>query len=119
MGNPKLAKILLFLADKTSAGTITWEETARPGVFQTSLSDYTIQLSQWENEVLPEDPDYMIQVRNTDGQIIDEARDEQLKEDMQEPFKIMHALYESARRVAMGVEQALDDIISGLQDKSL
>lgn len=66
--------------------------------------------------------DFLISIHNADGKLIDEVSDGDMNNDFNEvgitSFIIMRELYENARRVAMGVQVAIDEILNELGGKT-
>jgi hypothetical protein len=64
----------------------------------------------------------LISIHNADGKLIDEVSDGDMNNDFNEvgitSFIIMRELYENARRVAMGVQVAIDEILNELGGKT-
>jgi hypothetical protein len=57
------------------------------------------------------------QIFDADGALLEEVADPDLKDFLTDPFKVMRTIDETARRSAMGVEQALDRILGALGDE--
>ena len=96
MADDKIVRLVRLLLEKTKAGEIKWEETSKLNIFQCSLSNYTLLISR-----------QTLTVCNEVGDIIEEV-------DGQAPLKEgvrLSELFELARRDAMGVEKALDEIL--------
>jgi hypothetical protein len=96
---------------------VKWEETADEGVYQAAFPNYTIRLSsRWNGEM--EGLDYFMRLYNENGTLIEEISDEDFHAIDKDAgtYKFLAETYESARRIAMGVEQALDDLLRELDD---
>lgn len=115
MSYPKIAQLVNLLSKNTIAGTIIWEETNKTGVFQTSFPDYTVCLFPRQNRN-SEDDDIIIQVINSNGELVEEVSDVDLRSHLEDSYPLMKSMYEVARRQVMGVEQAIDSILKELHD---
>ena len=113
MSYPKMANLIYSLLRQTQNGQLKWDQTEKSEKFQASFPRYSVRLYMAQNNGF--DPDYMLQIINDFGDIVEEVADPELREVMENPFLTMKELYEMARRSAMGVEQALDDILKYLE----
>jgi hypothetical protein len=119
MNNPKVEAMVRRIKEKTSEGQLQWEETEAEGVYQTAFTSYSVQVSL-EDSREAQGTDVVLRIFNSEGKMIEEVRDPDLvgdKYDSPKAFKEMRELYDTARRYAMGVEQALDQILKDLDDK--
>jgi hypothetical protein len=105
MAYDKLVEFANLVYEKTKNGEITWEKTPQEGVFQTSFPKYSVMVRNhsFAGPVFSILDDY--------GEVIEElsyaaATNSGLDMDL---------LAELARRQAMGVEQALDELLSELK----
>lgn len=116
MSYEKVGKLIRSLHANTKAGSITWEETERHGTYQVSFPNYTIRLSNRVNPYNPYDgdTDYVIQIINGDGDVVDEVSDVDVKDIVDNSYNVMKDLHDMARRQAFGVEKALDEILNDL-----
>ncbi len=108
---PKIAQLVKRVHDQTQAGKIPWEETENDKVFQASFPTYTIRYSVRGD-------DYVLTIYNDQGSVVERVDDTNFAEDEVgfEPYPTMRETYESARRQALGVEKAIDDILHYLDD---
>jgi hypothetical protein len=105
---------------RTSDGCVDWEETEIEGIFQAAFPEYTVRLSvQSPDGHAPGSEDYMLSIFNTHGLKIEEVSDVDLAEDLVDSYEVMKHLYRAARRKAMGVDQALDSILSTLGEEDI
>jgi hypothetical protein len=112
---PKLEKLITRLHQRTMKGTIHWEETSKPGKFQTAFPGYTINIFTKPNFVSPDTMDYVLQIYNDAGNLVEEVADIDF-DDKGFGFNLMREMYETARRIASGTEQAIDTLLSNLGD---
>ena len=115
MSERKIARIVLRLAEKTLNDEIDWEESSVDNNYVATFSGYSISISE-EPGFDADSPDYVLNIRNEDGLVIESKTDVELKDYMSESFIKMKNLHQSARRKAMGVDDALDNILSQLDD---
>ncbi|MGE5270661.1 MAG: hypothetical protein ACM3JG_13420 [Thiohalocapsa sp.] len=117
----KYLQLLDRLIQKTDAGELAWEETAAGDAFQVSFPNYAVILSEAET---PTTIDYVVELVNADGRIIDrfsdvtlERTDPSSQRGGPRHFDRMKALFEVARRQALGVDKALDEILRELDNE--
>lgn len=112
----KAETFILRVCDKTAAGEITWEKTANEGLLQATVAKYVIRF--W-----PEGPDgsetYHISVRDANGSLLDSFNDEQFDAPGESQlegsmYRKMQAAYLKAKRQALGVDKALDELLKEL-----
>lgn len=115
MSYPKIAKlveVLLTQTAKGSLGSLQWAPTENSDMFQASFPRYSIRL--YPQSINSFDVDYVLQILNELGEIVEEVTDRDLKDVLESPYEKLRDLHESARRSAMGVESALDEILDFL-----
>lgn len=113
MSYPKIVKLIETLLSQTEAGTLQWAQTEKSEIFQASFPRYSIRIYP-QNDRSNLQPDYFLQILNEVGEIVEVVSDPDLRDVMDMPFTKMQNLYEGARRNAMGVESALDEILDFL-----
>lgn len=113
MSYPKIARLVEALLTQTESGSLQWSTTEKSDTFQASFPRYSVRLYPEETNNI--EFDYVLQILNDLGEIVEEVSDPDLIDVMQTPFTKMRNLHESARRSAMGVESALDDILNYLE----
>ena len=115
MSYPQMVYLMQKLYRRTDAGSVQWEETDIEGVFQAPFPEYTVCLSmQSPDGHVPGSEDYVLSILNARGLKIEEVSDVDLAEDLADSYEVIRHLYRAARRKAMGVDQALDSILSSL-----
>jgi hypothetical protein len=112
-------KVRLFvekLAQKTEEGKVSWERTADEGMFQAAFPNYTVQVFSRVNR--DETVDYVVQIRDEDGVVIEEATEEVLKVGKydRDTLELLAKMFRNARRKALGVDKAVDSILSVLTE---
>ena len=120
MPSTKLGKLVQLLVQRTDEQKITWEKTVDEEIFQVAFSDYILQLGfRPSND--PDQIDYYIRILNEDNKTVEEATDIDLQPEFggaQASYKTMDTLYKQVRRQAMGIDKALDSILSELEDRN-
>jgi hypothetical protein len=113
----KAAKIVDRLYQKTLKGSITWDETSDKNAFQANVGNYIVQvIKEYDGE--SEDWYSKVLLRSYDGNLIDEILPSHLREieSSERPdlrfWQIFDELHESARRYALGVDKAYDELLS-------
>lgn len=118
MSADRYQKIVDRLVSKTSDREIDWKETASTTIFQVSLSNYSIMLTE---EYRYEGAGFFNKITRTvrkfsvvspEGVEIDSFTDDDLPDGYAE---ITSELFRNARRQALGVDKALDEILSELE----
>jgi len=112
MANEKYQQIVDRLIDRTERHEIEWKEGVTSGVFQVSFPNYSLTLGQ--HDMVTGSFDYIISIIDAAGNVIDTFSDADLGGDY---YPRMGDLYQNARRQALGVDMALDEILDELDDK--
>ncbi len=112
----KRALLAERLFSKTKAGELNWQETADENVYQVAFPGYALHIGEREFE---DEPYIFIRLYNADGALMEDFDDGDLRNDVLPAgqasfYGMMLETYNSARRVAMGVERALDKILEEL-----
>lgn len=115
MSSERVANLLMALKKKTDLGELHWTETESRAVFQVSFASYSVRLYQDANPFDSDETDIVFQIINDSGDVVEEVRDTELSSWFEKPFVFMRDLYESARRRAMGVDDAIDEIMRSLK----
>ena len=116
MENDKAVKLITRLAEKTTAGEISWEELSEHS-YVTSVAGRQIVIYQHWNEFGPHsEPDYFLQLIGDTGEVVDSFSDYELRPQFEESFRVMGKLWKEARRDAKGITQILDDVLRELDD---
>jgi len=115
MADRKQWDFILKLYKRTNASKVDWRRTAEDGVFQASFPNYSVRILSRPSSDEPQ-LDYIVQVLDDDGTLVDEMADPDFVEliDPPESFHTMRDLYRMARRVAMGIDKALNSIMASL-----
>jgi len=120
MSYPQMVYLVQQLYRRTDDGRVEWEETEIEGVFQAAFPEHTVRLSMHLLDgYVPGSEDYVLSIFNTRGLKIEEVSDTDLAEDLADSYEVMKHLYRAARRKAMGVDQALNSILSALGEEDI
>mgnify|MGYP000198919873 CR=1 FL=1 len=117
MSYKKIINIIQKIHTKTNNDLIEWETTEESGIYQVSFSTYSIRISERQSYSTPEEHDFIIQIINNMGDIVEEVSDEDIASSLEKAYHIMKSTYELARRKAMGVDLALDTILDELENE--
>ena len=94
----------------TLSGKLDWVPTEKYDVFQTSFPNFSLR-------IYPQADDYVISIFNSEGVELESATDEELSNFLNESYSKMRSLHAAARGYSLGVEQALDEILTELDEK--
>lgn len=106
------------ICERTIAGKITWAKTPKPNMYQTTVGAYILRFSVTASHQEEGEDLYKLAIYNQDNEVVDSYDDESLTAQGGAPgiYKVMKAAHEYARRVAMGVDNALDQILDNLEN---
>jgi hypothetical protein len=110
MIDDRIVRLVQLLLEKTSAGEIRWEETPTSNTFQCSLSNYSVLISQTSFRDAP-GATQSLAVANEEGRIIEEVESGALGSN----DWLLRDLFALARRKALGVDKALDEMLHLLE----
>jgi hypothetical protein len=111
MGWEKLVRVLQSIDEATQAGNIPWEATSARDTFQASFRRYSVLISKhWHEEL--QDHYIVFSITNERGEVVEEIDQGQAS---QSDYNNMEGLFDAARRTAMGVEEALDELLQDLE----
>jgi hypothetical protein len=106
--NDKTIALIRVLHDRSTKNQIAWEKTGQPNAYQASLPKYSIVLR------LRKPGEVVLQLGNEEGDLIEEYSSELATSEID---MRMHETYEFARRRALGVDEALDEILKDFGEK--
>jgi hypothetical protein len=114
----RLWQLVRRLKDKTADGSVSWEPTPNKTTFQAAFPKFSVRIAEYAGE---NENDYEIRVYDEGGRLLERANDIEIARAIEalqgsEPFKTMKDLYTMARRQALGVEAALDELLSSLDE---
>ncbi len=112
---PEDKKLVTFaerVYEKTAKGELRWETTSDANAFAVSFPKYSVTI-----ERVPETEDtnesFMLRISNDRGQTIEEFTSWQAQ---RAGFDHLRELFDRARRIAMGLDEALDDLLEQLDE---
>lgn len=110
----KLITVITRLYAKTKANVVDWEPSEDANIFAVKFSDYTITIQRML--ATSETPEWFnLSISNSDGAVIQEMASTTAKNN---GFADVPDLFYRARRHAVNLSGALDDILKELDDLS-
>lgn len=113
MVSDKTVSLVQQVLARTQEGKLEWEETAQEGKYQVSFPKYTITISTRGTQD-PDVVDYVLGIHNQDGTLIDRVTDPELQDQVDGAYAMMSEIFNTARGQALGIEQALDELLNSL-----
>ena len=113
MASNKIGKFVELLYRKTIENTQRWGKTATANEFTTAFPNYSVTISPYVDDW--NSTSFRIFIYNSDGEMIDDITQGDVADQLKNPSDIFRELYEHARMQAMGVDAALDEMISDLE----
>jgi len=119
----KLIKISNALLTQTKQGRLTWTSTENLDVFEVNFPDYSIRiahrLDRRTTQTMGELGTYhKIEIYNNEGMPIEVATSDQMKHEgipeAENITEVLAELYGLAKEQALGVDSALDELLSRL-----
>jgi hypothetical protein len=107
MADPKFHALIHKLLERSREHKVEWEATAAAGVFQAAFPHYSVKVY---TEPGTHGEDYILQIADEQGQVIDEVRDTDFSDELDN----MRELFNYARSSGLGLDRALDSIIAAL-----
>jgi hypothetical protein len=117
MANDKYVRLVNRLVQLTREGSLTWESTVGMDTYQSSFPTYGVRI--WSDERDGGELDYVLQIVNSEGTVIDEIRDTSFAPGdfgQSSAFREMGDLFRLAKRKALGADEAIDRILKDLDD---
>lgn len=110
---------------KTSDGKVDWEETDNESWFVLNQGNYRLVLKQVPDYSYPDQPDYELEIYDVAAdRTIDTITNvtlrpvmDRLTEEGLSPFQLLVRTFAMARRAVLGVDDALETIILGLEEE--
>lgn len=116
MPDEKGRALVIRVCEKTANGEVPWERTPNAGVFQSSVGKYVFRL--WSQGQAGSET-YHLSLRDSNGDLLETFDDEQFDKpgDAQKDssfYKKMGDMFRIAKRQAMGVDKAIDELLDEL-----
>ena len=111
----KLFAIAQKLLSSTQAGKQNWEESVADATFITNMTKYSVTIEKIHgmNEQGSRVPGMILSLLNSEGKTLESLRAMQF--DLGDDYDLMEELFVAARRVALDVDRAIDDVLSELE----
>ena len=119
MSNARLAKMIYLLQQRTDEQKIVWENTVFEDVYQVAFPSHVVQVGHRipdPDSAFRDEEVYFIRILDEQHTMIEEATNVHLKDELENSYRTMENLYRSARGQAMGVDKAINSILSELQN---
>lgn len=118
MADRKLLTLVDRLHRKTLAGQVPWTETTSQNEYAANFSGLSLSIKTLFDPDWPDKPDYVVKILNTEGRLVEEFSNVELSTLVTDaephPYKLLEEIYRGARRIAMGVDNALDLLLNEL-----
>jgi hypothetical protein len=117
MVSEKLIQIVRRLLRLTQEGKLNWSEDPNSMSFTVSFPSYSLSISSEDDVFNPDNRSVFIKIYNSEGGLIEAVSDEEFPGDtfvkeQKTPYKVLYELHQNARRRAIGIDAALDSILS-------
>jgi len=109
-----MVELIKRLLASSAKGKVDWEPTVNEGVYQAAFADFSVQVRVRTGQL---SDDYGLQIYDREGRLMEDVWDTDLDSSSAGSANLerMRALYTVARRRALGVDEALDKILSELE----
>jgi hypothetical protein len=116
MDTKRLETLITKLHEKTMTEEVYWEKTSKEGLFMATFPGYSVRIATRQNMSQPDEVDYIFAIYDEQGALIERIDDIELQAANKEfkAYKILAEIYDKARRKALGVDKAIEVIISEL-----
>jgi hypothetical protein len=121
MTEEKLIQLVEKIESQTRAGNLNWEGTATDNEFQATLGNFVLRVARHVSS--DGSADFIINFVDKGGSDLESLSDIQLAKIARKAggygvnaYDLMESIFKNAKRTALGVEKALDDILSELDD---
>jgi hypothetical protein len=132
MADDKIVTLAKRIQERTKEGALRWEVTARENTFQVAFPESVVQISRWLDSRGREG--YALRILNAEGLVLEDITEHTLQDVLRQSMtahegflgepspemaarRIMEDIYTSARRIALGTDRALEDLIKRLGGK--
>jgi hypothetical protein len=107
MSTQKLAELVTRLIRLTDQDRIEWTLGPDERSVMAAFPSYGVSLREHGS-------DFVIDIYNQQGNIIESIRDPEVAPWIPNSFQLMRSMYASARRRALGIDQAIDTLLDEL-----
>jgi hypothetical protein len=123
MAMEKQKQLVELLLKRSKQNQLDWQEAIPSDAFQVALSDKTVRIRATPDTDDPGAYDYLIELANSDGRVVDEFSHMTLYYSdatrTSEWMTKMRDLYDMARRKALRSDQLLNEVLSELGDNDV
>lgn len=97
--------------NKSQEGSLSWKPTVEERTFELQLPSGTFSITE-------NGEDYLIQIMNADGVVIEYIWDKDIDPviDGEPSYPVLKSLYTLARSKALGLDKTIDDMLKYLND---
>lgn len=115
MSYQKIIDLVRRVADSTGSGALDWAETEDVDVYQVSFTNYSLRVGKSLSRIGHGD-EFSIEILDSMGDVVDRISDEDPEDDAlrMDLYSLIKGIFESARRRAKGVDDAIDSIMLDL-----
>jgi hypothetical protein len=113
----KITSLVRRVFQLTQEESLRWEETGREGVYQVVIAGYSVRIAEEPADDPAQPPRYALRICNAKGVVLEEVSGKDLETRIPDSQAYMHDIYVRARRIALDVETALDQIIRQLEEE--
>lgn len=120
MAHEKLITLINLLHEKTRNETMDWKETEDEDSFEAAFPNFTVMISADTSHRFSKKTEYSLLIYDAQARLIEEVSDEELSihELGTDPTYFMKEIHQGARMKALGVNKALDEIITEIKNKT-
>jgi hypothetical protein len=135
----KFWDLIRKVLDRTVKDSLGWEKTPKSNTFQAAFPNFSVSIAEFDGPSPDSDPIYLFAIYDESGKRLDSVSDMWLAKALEptnatsgslmesllraadqvpagKVFDTMSTLYKEARRTALGVDEALDQILSSLAE---
>ncbi len=115
MVTQKTTQLIRRLKDHSERSLLNWRPSTQEGVFKLVFDEYFLTVFSMPRAGVF-GRTYCLSIYDSEGNALEQVCDRDLDETELGPeaFDLMKSIYDNARRKAMGVEKAIDDILGQL-----
>ena len=126
MTENKLIQLVKSIEKRTKEGALIWESTAANNEFQSTLASVVIRIRR--DATGDAGFDFVISLFDSNGAELESLSDRDLKKmlaksayayepGLSDAYELMESVFKNAKRKALGVDAALDQMLSDLHDE--
>jgi hypothetical protein len=121
MAENKIVILVSKIETNTISNALNWEATAETNEFQTTLANFVVRIGEQFDPEYPEHPDYVLKIIDHDGNTMESTTNADLVKmehktfGVRHPYEVMQSIFKMAKRQALGVDKAIDSILSELE----